>query len=371
MSVRPHKDKKTGEIIPGAFLISCYPQGRKGKQVKKVIFGTTEAKAKQIELAMRRQFVHAVPHDPKVIDVWPDWLKDYARDHAEGTVKDIEWAALKLLAHFGEWHLSRLTLPLFKQYMDKRRKDTWRPPIKNPKPDKTYQDPKPVGKGRINTELKYMGLFLKYCIENKYMLPLPYQIPKFKRVQPPLVILPTPSEIEELLKELHDDARLAVLLMHDAGLRRDEALKSRAEHYYAEEETLFVKGKGGHERIVPVSTDRLRETLKERVKKVKKGLLLTNPKTDERYGDLCAAIDSATERAGLGKNLYNHVFRHAYATNLLESGADLSTVQHNLGHKDIKTTQRYLHTRLGHRKEDSRKLQDYLQKHKTATKKRN
>jgi site-specific recombinase XerD len=368
MSVTPHKDKKTGEVIPGAFRISCYPLGRKGKQVKKVIFETTLAKAKQIELSLRRQHVHAVPHDPKVNDIWADWVKHYARDHADGTVKDIEWASIRLLAHFGGWNLSRLTLPLFEQYMDKRKKDTWRPPIKNPDPQKEYAPAKPIGKGRINTELKYFNLFLNYCIERKHMLPLPFQVPKYKRIQESIIILPTPAEIEELLKELHEDAGLAVLLMHDAGLRRVEALKVRTEHYYPDEEILFVKGKGGFERQVPVSTDRLRCALKERVKKVKKGLLLRNA-DGEQYGDLCKAIDNATERACLGKNLYNHVFRHAYATNLLESGADLVTVQHNLGHKDIKTTQRYIHKCMAHRKEDSRKLQEFLQKHKTATKK--
>lgn len=367
MSVTTHKDKN-GEIIPGAFRISCYPLGRKGKQVKKIIFDTTLAKAKSLELAMRRQHIHIVPHDPLVIDTWTEWTRHYARDHSAGTLKDIEWAALKLLAHFGKWHLSRLTLPLFEQYMDKRKKDTWRPPIKNPDPEKEYAPAKPVGKGRINTELKYMNLFLNYCIERKYMLPLPFLVPKYKRLQESIIILPTPAEIEELLKELHEDAALAVLLMHDAGLRRVEALKVRIDHYYPDEEILFVKGKGGFERQVPVSTDRLRMALKERVNKVKKGLLLRNPNTGNQYEDLCKAIDSATERAGLGKNLYNHVFRHAYATNLLESGADLVTVQHNLGHKDIKTTQRYIHKCLGHRKEDSRKLQAFLQKHKTATK---
>ena len=361
MSVRPHKNKK-GEPVPHAWQIDRYPQGRKGKKVLKVVLNCTEAQAKQIELALIRQHVHQVmPHDPLVRDVVAEWLKTYRLDHSEGTLKDIGWALLKLLPHFGGWHMSRLTLPLFEQYMLKRSTETWRPPIKNPDPEKKYAPAKPDGKRRINTELKYMALIVKYAVDKRYILRPPFEVPKFKNITKKVKILPGGDEIDRLLLQCHPDARLAVLLFNDAGLRRNEALQLQAENVLLEDEILHVLGKGNKERFVPISTDRLCAALTERLAEVPAGYLLKNPRTGQPYKDLRKAIEAAADRAGVTKGIYNHLFRNVYTTTALEAGVDLDTIRQNLGHADLKTTQVYLHSRLKHRISESRKVQEYQQ----------
>lgn len=353
MSVRPYKNKK-GETIPKAYEINCCPQGRKGKQIRRVIYDTTEAFAKRVELSLRRQHVHDVmPHDPKVVDAWPDWIKDYTRDHSEGTLTDIGYAALKLLDHFGQWHLSRLTLPLFEQYLDKRIKMLWSPP-------KSKSIPKPVSKRRINTEMKYFGLFLVYCIKKGYMLKLPFDLPKYKKLPKRKANLPNINEIDQLLIHCNDDAHLAVLLYHDAGLRRKEGLRVCVEDIYLDDGKIRVIGKGDKERFAVIGTIRLAEKLEERIAKVKQGLLMVNPRTGEAYEDLTKGIKAAADRAGISKKVYNHLFRGVHASRLHDAGVPLPDIQEQLGHEDIGTTRDYITTTLGKRIESVQRMEGYL-----------
>lgn len=368
MSIRSYKDKATGLIVPKKFVIEYYPQGRKGAQVRQTVSNMTLAEARSMELQLRRQYAPEVVHDPKVVDVIPDWLKNCSLEYAATTMTDIEYALKKLLEYFGQWKLSRLNLELCEGYLRKRLADTWRPVVRNPDPNKTYAPAKPIGKGRINTEMKYFGLFIAYCIKQHHMLPLTFVLPKFKKLPKTLTVLPSLNEVDALLLKCHDDARLAVLLYHEGGLRKSEALNLRVESVFLDENIMLVKGKGNKERFVPLVSPRLRDELEKRIEKKPTGYLLENPRTGLPYKDLRKAIEGAAERAGVTKNIYNHLFRHAHATNLLEAGADLEAVQHNLGHSDIKTTQIYLHTKLQHRIKESQKLEQYRQEQKTLTK---
>jgi site-specific recombinase XerD len=55
------------------------------------------------------------------------------------------------------------------------------------------------------------------------------------------------------------------------------------------------------------------------------------------------AVAESGRRSGIGQRVGCHTFRHSFATHLLESGADIRTVQELLGHRDVKTTMLYTH----------------------------
>lgn len=114
---------------------------------------------------------------------------------------------------------------------------------------------------------------------------------------------------------------------------------------------LVTLGKGGKERVVPVGHPAL-SVLRRYVEDVRPGLskggdtdvvfLNRRGRGLTRQG-VWKIVRRYAVRAGIGKKVYPHTFRHSFATHLLEGGADLRSVQLMLGHADISTTQVYTH----------------------------
>ena len=114
------------------------------------------------------------------------------------------------------------------------------------------------------------------------------------------------------------------------------------------------QGKGGKDRDVPLSP-KLLETLREywRWKKPRGYLFPGEAKQGSNGEHLTSkavyhACKGAARRAGIQKNVGPHTLRHSFATHLLESGADLRTIQLLLGHADIRHTTIYLHLSQRH-----------------------
>ena len=168
------------------------------------------------------------------------------------------------------------------------------------------------------------------------------------------------EEIQRLLAaSAHEGAaglRLVALveLAYASGLRVSELLGLRLEAVRRDPAWLIVRGKGGKERLAPLNTS-AREAVKAwliardaaRPDKAPDSPWLfpsSSAKghlTPRRFAQLLdqAAIDAGIDPARVSP----HVLRHAFATHLLDGGADLRVVQTLLGHADIATTQIYTH----------------------------
>jgi site-specific recombinase XerD len=155
---------------------------------------------------------------------------------------------------------------------------------------------------------------------------------------------PKTSEVESALDALDGEGPLAlrncalVELVYSAGLRSAEAVGLDLADVDFEREQLHVRGKGGKERIVPLGEEA--------------GHVLARYLHQARP-DLVRGAENAVFVSARGERLdtstlrrvfaHPHRLRHAFATHLLEGGADLRTIQELLGHSSLSTTQLYSH----------------------------
>ncbi len=150
-----------------------------------------------------------------------------------------------------------------------------------------------------------------------------------------------------------DGLRISALveLLYGSGMRATELVSLPRSAVSPDRPFLFLKGKSGRERLVPLS-DRARAAVAAWAAHVPRDSLYLFP---SRGGHLSRVrlhqlIKALAAEAGIPPDRISpHVLRHAFATHLLEGGADLRAVQMLLGHADIATTQIYTHV-------DSRRL---------------
>ena len=155
---------------------------------------------------------------------------------------------------------------------------------------------------------------------------------------------PRPEEIDRELEALDGDGALALRnlalaeLVYSAGLRSQEAVDLDLADVDFDQELVRVRGKGGKERVVPLGEEA--------------ALILARYVRDGRPA-LARRAENALFLSARGRRLetstlrrllpHPHRFRHAFATHLLEGGADLRTIQELLGHSSLSTTQMYSH----------------------------
>ncbi len=170
-----------------------------------------------------------------------------------------------------------------------------------------------------------------------------------------------PEEVERLLSSANGDDiaslrdRAFLELLFSTGLRVSELVSLDREHINLEKQQFSIRGKGGKVRIVFIS-----ETAKialeryiDRRTDIDPALFIrfkvgTNPDADNSSLRLTSrsvqrAVKKYATRAGIVKEVHPHTLRHSFATDLLQNGADIRSVQALLGHQNITTTQIYTH----------------------------
>lgn len=167
---------------------------------------------------------------------------------------------------------------------------------------------------------------------------------------------------EQPALELRDKAMLEIL--YGCGLRVSELVSLRVDQVNLRQGVVRIIGKGNKERLVPMGEEAVDWLL--RYMKEGRGELMRGGRSDDLFpGNRGTAMTRQAfwyrvrhyaRRAGIQTRLSPHTLRHAFATHLLNHGADLRVVQMLLGHADLSTTQIYTHVAR-------QRLQDLHQQH--------
>ncbi|RNC85949.1 MAG: site-specific tyrosine recombinase XerD [Balneola sp.] len=184
------------------------------------------------------------------------------------------------------------------------------------------------------------------------------ELPKKARKLPEVL---SPQEIEEMLATpdtskpagIRDKAILECL--YGTGMRVSELTDLETDRMFFEIGFIRVIGKGSKERLVPVgeiAQEAIEHYLtkarplffnKEKAEKAKNKVFLNQRGGALTRMSIWNIVQKAAKVADIKKKVYPHIFRHSFATHLLEGGADLRAVQEMLGHSSILTTEIYTH----------------------------
>src|SRR5688572_3443152 len=155
---------------------------------------------------------------------------------------------------------------------------------------------------------------------------------------------PKPAEIEAILEVVEGDSPLALRnralleLLYSAGLRSAEAVSLDLGDVDFDRELVHVRGKGGKERVLPLGEEAALHVA--RYLQSGRPALVLGANDAVFLSVRGRRLDTSTVRRLLR---HPHRLRHAFATHLLEGGADLRVIQELLGHASLSTTQIYSH----------------------------
>lgn len=211
----------------------------------------------------------------------------------------------------------------------------------------------------IQRQLSASRTFFRYLIREQALTKNPItsvSAPKGKKRLPGNLDADTMARLLDIrgAGPLYDRDRAILELLYSSGLRLAELTDLNLGEVDLADATVHVTGKGNKDRIVPVGRHALtavKAWLKSRPELARgdeTALFVSNRGQRLSKRSVQARVKHWARQQGIDSNVYPHLFRHSFATHLLESSHDLRGVQELLGHANISTTQVYTHLDFQH-----------------------
>ncbi len=199
--------------------------------------------------------------------------------------------------------------------------------------------------------------FYQYLLSNQLIKKDPTEQLSQPKLEKKLPVFLNIQEVEKLLEAPSSSSlfgqrdRAMLELLYSCGLRVSELINLSYHNINLKEEFIRIHGKGNKERVLPMGEMAIDYLMKYETNA--RPMLLKNGQSDSYFlsnrgsamsrQNFFYIIKAYANQVGIDKPLSPHSLRHAFATHLVQKGADLRSVQLMLGHSDISSTQLYTH----------------------------
>ena len=209
----------------------------------------------------------------------------------------------------------------------------------------------------VSRKISALRSFFKYNIKEKTIINNPMTLISNPKKEKKLPKYLNYEEIERLINSIEIDTkegiqeRLIIELLYSTGIRVSELVNIKLKDIKIKENQINILGKGNKERIV-LFGEKAKDLIKQYMNAFKEyyqgniinEYLLVNKKGKQlTTNKIELIVKDALRKSALKQNISPHTLRHTFATHMLDSGADLKSVQELLGHENLKTTAIYTH----------------------------
>ena len=220
-----------------------------------------------------------------------------------------------------------------------------------------YRQSTKISSSTQSRVLTCLHSFYQFLLDNNLINTDPTEQLPYPKLEKKLPVFLNIQEVEKLLEAPNSSSlfgqrdRAMLELLYSCGLRVSELINLSYHNINIKEEFIRIHGKGNKERILPmgeIAIDYLTT-----YESNSRPILLKNGQSDSYFlsnrgkamsrQNFFYIIKAYATQAGIDKPLSPHSLRHAFATHLVQKGADLRSVQLMLGHSDISSTQLYTH----------------------------
>jgi len=204
----------------------------------------------------------------------------------------------------------------------------------------------------VNRKISAIKSFYLFLLKKKVIKASPVEDIATPKQEKYLPVSMSEAEVESLIdspdisKPMEKRDKAMIELLYATGMRISELINLKLTDVDIQRSVVKVLGKGSKERLIPYgesAAEALNDYLNDRRDLREKEIFLSNRGTKISRGAFWERIKVYIHREGLKISISPHTLRHAFATHLLNRGADLRSVQILLGHSDLSTTQIYTH----------------------------